>query len=187
MTQDTHTSLPGRLVALGEIVGTHGVRGLLRFRPYDRASSLPPTGRPVYLTARPAADGTVDSSVARAITLEVARSHGSLALLGIREILSIEAATPFVGHVLAVDENDLPAPEPGEFYVYQLEGLDVVTDTGERLGTIERSFSNGASEVLVVHDGAREYLIPMIADVVRSIDVAGKQVIIDPIPGLLDN
>jgi 16S rRNA processing protein RimM len=185
MKQDTHISSPARLVALGEIVGTHGVRGLLRFRPYDSAN-LPPTGRTVYLTARPGTDGTVDSASAQPVVLEVARPHGNVALVGIREILSIEAAEPFVGHALAIDENDLPEPAPGEFYVYQLEGLDVVTDTGERLGTIERSFSNGANEVLVVHDGPREYLIPMIADVVRTIDVAAKRVVIDPIPGLLD-
>ena len=187
MKQDTHTSSPARLVALGEIVGTHGVRGLLRFRPYDPAASLPPTGRTVYVTARPAADGTVDTSSASTVVLDVARAHGNVVLIGIRETPSIEAAQPFVGRALAVAENDLPAPAPGEFYVYQLEGLDVMTDAGERLGTVERSFSNGANEVLVVQDGAREYLIPMIADVVRTIDVAGKRVVIDPIPGLLDS
>lgn len=186
MKQDTHTSLPTRLVALGEIVGTHGVRGLLRFRPYDSASNLPPTGRTVYLTARPAQDGFVDVASARPVVIDVARPHGNVVLVGLRETLSIEAAEPFVGHAIAVDESELPAPAPGEFYVYQLEGLDVVTDAGERLGTIERSFSNGANEVLVVQDGSREYLIPMIADVVRTIDVEAKRVVIDPIPGLLD-
>jgi 16S rRNA processing protein RimM len=182
MKQDTHTSSPTRLVALGEIVGTHGVRGLLRLHPYDRASSLPPAGRPVYLTPR----ADADPSHARPIIVESARPHGNVVLLSIRDVTSIEAATALIGSALAVDERDLPAPEPGEVYVYQLAGLDVVTDDGARVGTIERSFSNGASEVLVVHDGAREYLIPMIADVVRSIDVAAGRVVIDPIPGLLD-
>ena len=62
-----------------------------------------------------------------------------------------------------------------------------VTNSGERLGTVERSFSTGANEVLVVQDGPREVLIPMIADVVRSIDLAEHRVVIDPIPGLLDS
>ena len=66
---------------------------------------------------------------------------------------TIDAATTLVGQVLAVREDELPAPAPGEVYVYQLEGLDVVTNAGERLGTIERSFSTGANEVLVVQDG----------------------------------
>ena len=188
MKQDTHTSSPpGRLVALGEIVGTHGVRGLLRFHPYGPASNLPPTGRPIYLTARPTPGGDLDPSDARSIVLETARPHGNVVLLGVADVDSIEAATPLVGHALALPEHDLPAPAPGEFYVYQLEGLDVVTRAGERLGTIDRSFSTGASEVLVVQDGTREYLIPMIADVVQTIDVPGGRVIIDAIPGLLDS
>jgi 16S rRNA processing protein RimM len=187
MKQDTHTSLPGRLVALGEIVGTHGVRGLLRFHPYGPVSSLPPTDRPIFLTARPAPGADPDLSTARSIVLTAARPHGNVVLLSVEDVDSIDAAAPLVGSTLALDEHDLPAPDPGEFYVYQLEGLDVVTNAGERLGTIDRSFSTGASEVLVVQGEGREYLIPMIADVVQSIDVPGGRVVIDPIPGLLDS
>jgi 16S rRNA processing protein RimM len=188
MKQDTHTSSPGRLVALGEIVGTHGIRGLLRFHPYDRSAELPPTGRPVYLTAtRPAPQGPVDASASRSIILDDARPHGTVALLSVRGIDSIEAATPLVGHALALPEAELPAPNANEFYVYQLEGLAVVTETGEPVGHVERSFSNGANEVLVVQDGGREHLIPLIADVVRTVDLPGRRIVIDPIPGLLDS
>ena len=140
MKQDTHTSSPGRLVPLGEIVGTHGVRGLLRFHPYDRSSDLPPTGRSVYLTAtRTAPHGP---STSRSIILDDARPHGSIALLSVRGIDSIEAAEALVGHTLALPEDELPAPDTNEYYVYQLEGLAVVTETGEPLGTVERSHSS---------------------------------------------
>lgn len=185
MKQDTHIASPGRLVALGEIVGTHGIRGLLRYHSYDRSSDLPPTGRSVYLTATRSA-ATPESSASKSIVLDDARPHGNVALLSVRGIDSIEAATPLVGHALALPEDELPAPEANEYYVYQLEGLAVVTEGGEPLGTVERSFSNGANEVLVVRDGTREHLIPLIADVVRTVDVPGRRIVIDPIPGLLD-
>lgn len=187
MKHEINTSSPGRLVALGEIVATHGVRGLLRFHPYDPGSSPPPTGQPLQLTGRTVHASEPSSADSHAIVLEEARAHGNVVLLRVRGIDTIDAATPLVGRVIAVHEQDLPAPEPGEVYVYQLAGLEVVTNAGERLGTVERSFSNGANEVLVVQDGPREVLIPMIADVVRSIDLAGHRVVIDPIPGLLDS
>ena len=186
MKHETHTSSPGRLIALGEIVGTHGIRGLLRFHPYDRVSDPPPTGQPVYLTSRASADVESACTDATAVVLDDAHPHGNVALLRIRGIRDIEAATPLVGKTLAVREDSLPAPAPGEVYVYQLAGLDVVTDAGERIGTVARSFSTGANEVLVVQDGTREILIPMIADVVRTIDLPGHRLVIDPIPGLLD-
>lgn len=185
MKQDTNIASPGRLVALGEIVGTHGIRGLLRYHPYDRASDLPPTGRSVYLTATRSADPS-EPSASKSIVLDDARPHGTVALLSVRGIDSIEAATPLVGHALALPEDDLPAPDANEYYVYQLVGLTVATEAGDTLGAVERSFSNGANEVLVVRDGDREHLIPLIADVVRTVDVPGGRIVIDPIPGLLD-
>ena len=185
MKHDIHTSSPGRLIALGEIVGTHGVRGLLRFHPYDPASDPPPTGCPLYVVPRALVDR--DAHGARTVVLDDARPHGHVVLLRVHDVDSIEAAESLVGFALAMRESDLPAAAPGEVYVYQLAGLDVFTKTGERVGTIERSFSNGANEVLVVQEGPREILIPMIADVVQTIDLAGHRIVIEPIPGLLES
>ena len=187
MKRDTHTSSPGRLIGLGEIVGTHGVHGLLRFRSYDPSASPPPTGHPVFVTAAAVPGADLQASDARPIVLDDARPHGTVMLLRVAGVDSIEAAEPFVRLTLAVPERELPIPAPGEVYVYRLEGLDVITSAGERLGTVESSFSNGANEVLVVQDGPREILIPMIADVVKAIDLDGHRVVIDPIPGLLDS
>ncbi|MCC6765314.1 MAG: 16S rRNA processing protein RimM [Deltaproteobacteria bacterium] len=187
MKHDIHTSSPERLIPLGEIVGTHGVRGLLRFHPYEPSASPPPTGHPLYVASPAIAASDLDATRARAIVLEDARRHGNVVLMRVAGIDSIEGAATLVGLVLAIPEAALPSTAPGEVYVYQLAGLDVFTSAGERLGTIERSFSNGANEVLVVHDGARELLIPMIADVVRTIDLPGHRMVIEPIPGLLDS
>jgi len=44
----------------------------------------------------------------------------------------------------------------------------------------------GSADILVVRDGKREHLIPLIADVIESIDTAGRAVVVKPIPGLLD-
>jgi len=187
MKQDTHTSPAERLIALGEIVGTHGIRGLVRFLSYGRVESALPTDRPVYLTARPEPGSHPDSSDARTITLEAVRPHGNVSLLRVAGVDDIDAANLLVGRAVALPEHELPDPEPGEYYVYQLTGLDVVTTEGQRVGTIASSFSNGANEVLVVRDGVREYLIPMIADVVRTVDLEGRRVVIQPIAGLLDS
>lgn len=187
MKQDTHTLPAERLIPLGEIVGTHGVRGLLRFLSYGRAETALPTDRPVYLTARPTPGSQPDPGSARAITVEAVRPHGRVSLLRVTGIDDIDTAAALVGHALALPEHELPDPEPGEYYVYQLAGLDVVTADGQRLGTIDSSFSNGANEVLVVRDDAREYLIPMIADVVRAVDLDTRRVVIQPIAGLLDS
>jgi 16S rRNA processing protein RimM len=186
MKQDTHTSPAERLIALGEIVGTHGVRGLVRFQSYGRVASTLPTDRPVYLTARPARGAQPDTRDARAITVEAVRPHGKVSLLRVAGVDDLDAAEGLVGRAIALPEDELPAPEPGEYYVYQLTGLEVVGTDGAPIGTIESSFSNGANEVLVVRNGVREHLIPLIADVIRTVDLGTRRVVIQPIAGLLD-
>jgi len=61
-----------------------------------------------------------------------------------------------------------------------------VTSGGDRLGTVDHLIPTGSNEVLVVRDGAREHLIPVIADVVREVDLADRKIVIEPIEGLLD-
>jgi 16S rRNA processing protein RimM len=107
-------------------------------------------------------------------------------LLRFEGTVTIEQAAPLVGCVLSIPERDLPATAPGEFYAYQLEGLDVVTSGGVRLGTVDHLIPTGSNEVLVVRDGGREHLIPVIADVVRRIDLEDRRIVIEPIEGLLD-
>jgi 16S rRNA processing protein RimM len=191
-------------VPLGVIVGTHGVAGLVRFHPYNDSAAALAAPCLVFLQNRRPSRGAdsaarsrgasadaprpvaSDTAAPRPFRLLSARPHGRLMLLQFADATTIEAATPLVGFVLAIAEADLPAVRPGEFYAYQLEGLDVVTSGGERLGTVDHLIPTGSNEVLVVRDGAREHLIPVIADVVREVDLADRKIVIEPIEGLLD-
>ncbi len=181
----------GRLIPLGEIVGTHGVGGLLRLHPYSTVPAALAAVRTVFLSPRqrPSAvrppDAPADPAP-RALTLLSARPHGRVHLLRFEGVDRIEDAEPLVGTVLSVAETDLPPPGPHEFYAYKLEGLEVVTEGGDRLGTVESLFPTGSNDVLVVRDGAREHLIPVIADVIRTIDFDAGRVVITPIAGLLE-
>lgn len=201
MSEGAVKASPGRLVALGEIVGTHGVGGLLRLRTGNTPTVALAAGQTVFLappsrergartTALPQAQSDCSAALApagtpRAMVVVSARAHGRVVLLELEGIASLEEAAPLVRCRLSIPETDLPAPGPHEFYAYQIEGLEVFTVGGERLGRITSSFPTGSNEVLVVSDGEREYLIPCIADVVRRIEVANGRVVIEPMEGLL--
>ena len=183
MSEGTNRASSGRLIALGEIVGTHGVHGLLRFHPYNHRAdpAALAVDHPVFLTPR-----TAPAAEPRPVMLRTARPHGRVVLLQLAGVDRIEDAEPLVGSVLAVPAASLPPPAPGEFYAYQLEGLEVLTVGGDRLGTVDALFPTGSNDVLVVRDGAREHLIPVIADVVREVDLAAGRVVIEPLEGLLE-
>jgi len=170
---------PGeRLIELGSIVGTHGVGGLLRFHSRSDLAAAFAAVHTVYLST--------DDRPPQARALASAHPHGHFVLLRLESVDSLTAAEPLVGATVSVAAGDLPAPAPGEFYAYQLEGLEVTTVAGERLGAVASVFPTGSNDVLVVRDGAREVLIPVIADVIRTVDLEHGRVVIEPIPGLLD-
>src|SRR5262249_38183975 len=81
---------------------------------------------------------------------------------------------------------DLPALAEDEYYHHEVVGFTVETLDGTVVGTIAGTMTNGLHDVWEVRAGAREHLIPVVADVVRAIDRAARRVRIDPTPGLLD-
>lgn len=97
------------------------------------------------------------------------------------------AAETLRGELIEIDEAELQELPPGEYYIDDLVGMDVVTVEGERVGRLVEVLTTGANDVYVVRrEGARDVLIPAIHDVIREVDVAGKRMTIDPLPGLLE-
>lgn len=70
----------------------------------------------------------------------------------------------------------------GEFYWFQLIGLQVVTTDGQSLGSVVRMLETGANDVFVIKDesDANEILIPYIKDeVVKSVDLKQAVITVD--------
>ena len=73
-----------------------------------------------------------------------------------------------------------------EYFIHELTGLLVVTDTGEELGKVFEVIETGANDVLVVaRPTGGEALIPMIRDVIVELNVAAGRIVIHPLEGLL--
>jgi 16S rRNA processing protein RimM len=120
-------------------------------------------------------------------TIRSAAPHGrGLLLVALTDVGDRDAAEALVGIRVLVHTRDLPPAEDAEFYWHELEGFRVDTVDGEPLGSIAETFSTGINDVWVVRDDRREVLVPVIADVVRTIDRAARRVVIVPMPGLLD-
>jgi 16S rRNA processing protein RimM len=73
----------------------------------------------------------------------------------------------------------------GQYYTFQLIGLDVVTTEGKRIGQITDIMSTPSNDVYIVEGKRGEILIPAIEDVVKSIDLKKGKIVIEAIEGLL--
>jgi 16S rRNA processing protein RimM len=79
------------------------------------------------------------------------------------------------GQQLAVDRADLPPPDPGHFYVFELVGLAVVDETGREVGAVRDVLPGVANDSLELTTGT---LVPMIEDAVLEIDTAGGRIVV---------
>ena len=169
---------PARL-RVGRISGAHGLHGAIRFRLDNSESDTLEHVRRVFLESE---DGAVrEYQLAGAQRLN--RTMIRVVLEGLDDPDDADALR---GSTLAVALNDLPAKAPGQFYFYEAIGCTVTTIDGRRLGVIEEVFATGANDVWVVRDGVAEVLVPVIENVVKSIDLNGRLMLIEAVPGLLD-
>jgi 16S rRNA processing protein RimM len=166
------------MLRVGRITGAHGLKGALRFRPDNPDSNTLEQVKRLFLETE---EGSREFRRTSVTPLNATTKR--ITLDGIADA---DAAESLKGAVVMLAAEDVPPAKPGEFYYYEAIGCEVFLTDGSRLGAIEEIFSNGAQDIWVVRDGNREFLIPVIEDVVKAMDLAGRRVTIEPIPGLLD-
>jgi 16S rRNA processing protein RimM len=169
-----------RLVAVGRIVRTHGIRGAVQVFAYG--DTLGGLGSGVVLTVRdPASHGE------STLTPVEVKSHGKLLLIHFEELHDMDEAQPLVGGDLYLAEDQLSPLEEGEYYHYQLIGLRVFTVAGKPVGTLKSIMEAGSHDVYVVDRQGGEALIPAVDAIIREIDLEGRRMVIDPPEGLIDD
>jgi 16S rRNA processing protein RimM len=82
------------------------------------------------------------------------------------------------GTVLEVRRSALAPPGDGEYYVFQLVGLDVVEDgAGRPLGQVADVAPGVANDVLELDTGLA---LPMVEDCVRVVDLDAARIVVAP-------
>jgi 16S rRNA processing protein RimM len=107
-------------------------------------------------------------------------------LVRFRGFKSPEDAGQYRNTWVYVPTADRPALPEGEYYHHQLIGLNVMTDEGRELGTLEDVLETGANDVYVVRaaDG-NETLLPAIPPVILEIRLADRQMRVHLLDGLI--
>lgn len=167
-----------KLIAVGRVTGTHGIKGQLRLQSYSGNLESLTAARTITLRLP---DGNL-----REFALRRAADHGGVFLLTLAGFDNINQVLNLVGSELCLQRDQLPAPDEGEYYWQDLLGLAVVTDAGVPLGTISDILETGANDIYVVTGTGHEYLIPAVASVVNTVDLTAKTMTITPLEGLLD-
>ncbi|MET0387658.1 MAG: ribosome maturation factor RimM [Polyangiales bacterium] len=158
-----------RWVALGAVVGTHGLRGTLRVKPYNPDSDLLYELEEIALRR----DG-----VLQVHEIAEVQETGKGVLLRFSDVESVEAAALLRGSELCLPRELLPPLEPGEYYHVDLEGLPVVTADEQPVGTAERVHEYPAASVLCVRSDAGTWEVPMREPYLVEVDLANGRIVV---------
>lgn len=154
-------------VELGYVSGVFGVHGEVRLFLHNEDSDTLFQQRRVILV-RP--DGARFHA-----TLSARTGAGKRVLGTIRHLSDREVAASLKDWKIVIPTADLPDTEPGEYYVWQLEGLDAVA--GERVvGKITRVHDNPGGPILEIGGGPEPEFV--LASAVLSVDLEAKRVVI---------
>lgn len=161
---------------IGKVVSTHGLRGELRVDPWCDSPQFLCQFKTLYLKK-----GETKLSVS-------SRPHKTIAIVKAKGIDTIEEAEKLRGRVLYINRSDARLA-PGEYFIQDLMGLDVIDiDTSKSYGKITDVLKTGANDVYQVTDEKKkDYLIPVIDDVVKEIDINGGKVLIKPLKGIFND
>ena len=158
-------------ILVGKIVGLSGVRGEVKLESYTEPRTQIFSYQPWLLKS---ALGDSEISGCRG------RAQGKGIVATLPEIEDRDGAARFVGSEIWVRRSALPRSKKGEYYWADLEGLEVDTVEGAKLGRVSHLVATGANDVLVVFDGKRERLIPfVIDDYVKEVDLESGRITVD--------
>ena len=115
------------------------------------------------------------------VTLATVREAGGFVYVTLKGFPDRASVERFRHALLQVPESELPELEEGEYYRFQLIGLNVVARDGTPLGVLDEVIETGATDVYRVRtpDGP-DLLLAATDDVVLSIDLAAKRMVVDP-------
>lgn len=159
-------------VRLGIIVGVRGIKGEVRIKSFTEEPTDIVAYGPLY-----------DQAGERSFDLHVTGTQKGVVVARIAGVQDRNAAEAMKGTELFLDRSQLPPPDEDEFYLSDLEGLEAVSITGERLGKVRGVYDFGAGAILEIEG---DLMVPFTEAAVPEIDLKGGRVVIDPPDGLLE-
>jgi len=159
-------------MTIGQILAPWDTKGKLKVKVItDFPQRFAPSST-VYINRQP-------------MTIDSTEWHKGEVIIKLNAVDSIEAARQLKRQPIEIHHSQLYSLPEGQYYHFQLIGLEVWTTQGELLGNITEVLTAKSNDNYVVKGNGGEVLIPAIEDVVKSIDLNKGCIVIEAISGLL--
>ena len=161
---------------IGQIVGTHGVKGVMKVKPLTDDITRFNKLKTVYINIK---KELVEFAI------EGVQYNKNMVLLKLKGIDTIEKAEEYRNFYIKIDRKDSVKLEKDSYFIIDLIGCDVYDEENNLLGKIDDVFSTKSNDVYVVKsDSGKQILLPAIKDVIKQVNIESKEIIVKLLKGL---
>ncbi|MFH1755236.1 MAG: ribosome maturation factor RimM [Candidatus Latescibacterota bacterium] len=172
----------GEEIYLGQLGRPFGIKGELKLVPSQDFWEGVLDSKNLIL--RTAGEDGVDTNP---IHLKHFRRQNKFYVLEAEGIGDRSAADALVGGELFIPADELDVDYPDEVLPFQIVGCSVRSEDGDLLGEITSVLFTPGHDVYEVAGDKGRFLVPAVPEFVISMDTDERQIVIRPIPGLMDD
>lgn len=164
---------------VGIIANTHGIKGEVKVYPTtDDVNRFKDLKEVILDTGKEKLN----------LEIQSVKFFKNMAILKFKGIDDINDVEKYKGKDLIVTRENAVPLEEDEFFIADLIDLDVVDDTGKKLGVLYDVLQTGANDVYVVknQETGKEILLPGIDECILDINPEEGKITVHIMEGLLD-
>jgi 16S rRNA processing protein RimM len=120
-------------------------------------------------------------------SIEAVRISNKFVFLKIFGINNRDDTENLRGCDILIDDSDLIDLLPGDYFIHDLVGCQVVTEDGLKLGELKDVSQYSSNDVYVVkNEAGKEILLPATKEVIKQVNIDQKKITVHLLEGLLE-
>ena len=165
-----------KYLELGQIVNVKGLKGEVKVNSFTDDNTKFERIPKVFLKRK---------ETLKEYEIEKVGYSKNQVIIKFKNVDTVEEAEILRNSYIVVDREIFGELPEGVYYIADLIGLDVFTESNEYLGKVDDIFSTGSNDVYVVKDElGKQKLLPGIDEVIKQIDLESGKIIVNLIEGL---
>lgn len=169
------------VVLAAQVIGAHGVTGNVRVRLIGDNPSVAAQSLTQSKTVRCVPSGEGEARLLTVQSLRKQTQPKGAWIAQFKELKHRNDAEALLGCSIYITEAHRAGLPDGEYYVDQLLGISLVTDTGHHLGLLTDVLYSPANDVYVTD---KDILVPAVAEFIIKVDLEARQIQVRDMPGL---
>ena len=168
---------------VGRIGKPHGTKGELRVRPFSDHPEISFAPGTIFQLD---GDEKRRPSIPETLRVNNVRTFRTGLLVHFDGVIDRSMATALTGSNLFLPADEVAELEEGEYFWHDLVGMEVVDLKDKFLGKVSSVYELNPLDLLEVSGPESNFMIPCSAEIVVSVNLEGRKIVLDLPEGLLD-